>query len=54
VLAPQNLAAAAWYSATTDLLATTLGLVALWAVARGRWLPLLRATAAAWLSKEWA
>lgn len=52
VLAPQNLAAASWFSATTDLLATDLGLLALWAVARGRWPAVLLATAAACLSKE--
>lgn len=52
VLAPQNLAAASWFSATTDLLATDLGLLALWAIARGRWPGVLLATAAACLSKE--
>jgi hypothetical protein len=51
-LAPQNLAAALWFSATTDLLATVLVLASLLALVRGR-----RATAAvlalaAFLSKE--
>ena len=52
VLAPQNLTAASWFSATTDLLATDFGLLALWAVARRRWLPSVLATAAACLCKE--
>ncbi len=52
VLAPQNLAAASWFSATTDLLATDFTLLALWGVARGRWPAALLATAAACLSKE--
>jgi len=52
VLSPQNLTAASWFSATTDLLATDLGLLALWAVVRGRWPVVLLATAAACLSKE--
>ncbi len=52
VLAPQNLAAASWFSATTDLLATDLGLIALGRVARGRWPSALLATAAACLGKE--
>ncbi len=52
VLAPQNLTAASWFSATTDLLATDLGLVALWAVARRRLLACWLATAAACLCKE--
>lgn len=52
VLFPQNLAAASWFSATTDLLATDLTLVALWALARGRWGGVLLATAAACLCKE--
>ncbi|HVY36431.1 MAG TPA: hypothetical protein VHM31_00805 [Polyangia bacterium] len=52
VLAPHNLTAASWFSATTDLLATDLGLLALWAAARRRWLPGLLATAAACLCKE--
>ncbi|MFL5306105.1 MAG: hypothetical protein ACJ8F1_12880 [Polyangia bacterium] len=52
VLAPQNLAAASWFSATTDLLATDLGLLALWAVSRRRLAVCLLATAAACLCKE--
>jgi hypothetical protein len=52
VLAPQNLAAASWFSATTDLLATDLGLLALWAVVRRRSPACLLATAAACLCKE--
>jgi hypothetical protein len=51
-LSPQNLAAASWFSATTDLLATVFVLVALVAVARGRTVACLLATAAACLSKE--
>ncbi len=51
-LSPQNLATAAWFSATTDLLATTFVLLALVAVARGRAVASLLATAAACLSKE--
>ncbi|HXU61509.1 MAG TPA: hypothetical protein VN962_07410 [Polyangia bacterium] len=52
VLSPQNLSAAAWFSATTDLLATSLALAALGAVARNRWAGALVATAAACLCKE--
>ncbi|MES1164192.1 MAG: hypothetical protein ABUR63_00425 [Verrucomicrobiota bacterium] len=52
VLAPQNLTASSWFSATTDLLATDLGLVALWAVARRRILVSSLVTAAACLCKE--
>ncbi|HVT08645.1 MAG TPA: hypothetical protein VHO67_14410 [Polyangia bacterium] len=52
LLAPQNLTAASWFSATTDLLATDFGLLALWATARRRWLASLLATAAACLCKE--
>lgn len=52
VLSPQNLAAASWFSATTDLLATDLALVALWASVRRRPLFAVMATAAACLCKE--
>jgi hypothetical protein len=51
-LSPQNLSAALWFSATTDLLATVFVLLALLAVVRGRTLLSLAATAAACLSKE--
>ncbi len=52
VLSPQNLAAASWFSATTDLLATDLALVALWATAGRRGFTAVAATAAACLCKE--
>lgn len=51
-LAPQNLAAALWFSATTDLLATLLILAALLALVRGRRLAAAAAALAAFLSKE--
>ena len=51
-LSPQNLSAAAWFSATTDLLATVFVLLALLAVAKNRPVLSLLATAAACLSKE--
>jgi len=51
-LAPQNLAAALWFSATTDLLATVFVLAALLALLRGRPLVSALAALAAFLSKE--
>ena len=51
-LAPQNLAAALWFSATTDLLATVLVLGSLVALLRGRRLIAALAALAAFLSKE--
>ena len=51
-LAPQNLAAALWFSATTDLLATVFVLGALLALVRGRRLIAALAALAAFLSKE--
>jgi len=51
-LAPQNLAAALWFSATTDLLATLLVLAALLALVRGRWVAAAVFALAAFLSKE--
>ncbi len=51
-LAPQNLAAALWFSATTDLLATVLVLGALLALVRGRRLAAAALALAAFLSKE--
>jgi hypothetical protein len=51
-LAPQNLAAALWFSATTDLLATVFVLGALLALLRGRRLVAALAALAAFLSKE--
>ena len=51
-LAPQNLAAALWFSATTDLLATVFVLGALVALLRGRRLIAALAALAAFLSKE--
>ena len=51
-LAPQNLAAALWFSATTDLLATVLVLGALVAIVRGRRAVAALAALAAFLSKE--
>jgi hypothetical protein len=51
-LAPQNLAAALWFSATTDLLATVLVLGALLALVRGRRVTASLAALAAFLSKE--
>jgi hypothetical protein len=51
-LAPQNLAAALWFSATTDLLATVFVLAALLALLRGRRLAAALAALAAFLSKE--
>ena len=51
-LAPQNLAAALWFSATTDLLATVFVLGSLVALLRGRRLIAALAALAAFLSKE--
>ncbi len=51
-LAPQNLSAALWFSATTDLLATVLVLAALLALVRGRRALAAVAALAAFLSKE--
>ena len=51
-LAPQNLAAALWFSATTDLLATVFVLGSLIALLRGRRLIAALAALAAFLSKE--
>ncbi len=51
-LAPQNLAAALWFSATTDLLATVFVLGSLVALLRGRRLVAALAALAAFLSKE--
>ncbi len=51
-LAPQNLAAALWFSATTDLLATVLVLASLLALVRGRRVVAAAAALAAFLSKE--
>jgi hypothetical protein len=51
-LAPQNLAAALWFSATTDLLATVFVLGSLVALLRGRRLIAALVALAAFLSKE--
>ena len=51
-LAPQNLDAAAWFSASTDLFATAFVLAALVATARGRMPAAAAAALAAYLSKE--
>ncbi|HLK89198.1 MAG TPA: hypothetical protein VKZ18_04835 [Polyangia bacterium] len=51
-LAPQNLSAALWFSATTDLLATVLCLAALLALVRGRRVAAAVAALAAFLAKE--
>jgi hypothetical protein len=51
-LAPQNLAAALWFSATTDLLATVFVLASLLALVRGRGAVAALAALAAFLSKE--
>ena len=51
-LAPQNLDAAYWFSASTDLFATVFVLAALTAAARGRIGLALAAALAAYLSKE--
>lgn len=51
-LAPQNLAAALWFSATTDLLATVFVLASLVAVVRGRRAVAALAALAAFFSKE--
>ncbi len=51
-LAPQNLAAALWFSATTDLLATVFVLGSLIALLRGRPVIAALAALAAFLSKE--
>ena len=51
-LAPQNLSAALWFSATTDLLATVFVLAALLALLRGRRVIAALAALAAFLSKE--
>ncbi len=51
-LAPQNLSAALWFSATTDLLATVFVLGSLLALVRGRRLVAALAALAAFLSKE--
>lgn len=51
-LAPQNLAAASWFSASTDLLATALAVLGLLAIARDRFFAAIAATAAACLCKE--
>ena len=51
-LAPQNLSAALWFSATTDLLATVFVLGALLALLRGRRLIAAVVALAAFLSKE--
>ena len=51
-LAPQNLAAALWFSATTDLLATVFVLGSLVALLRGRRVIAALAALAAFLSKE--
>ena len=51
-LAPQNLAAALWFSATTDLLATVLVLASLLALVRGQRTVAAAAALAAFLSKE--
>jgi len=51
-LAPQNLAAALWFSATTDLLATLFALAALLALVRGHRVAAAVAALAAFLSKE--
>lgn len=52
LLAPQNLAAAYWFSASTDLLATLFVLLALIAVARARFGVAALIALAAYLSKE--
>jgi hypothetical protein len=51
-LAPQNLAAALWFSATTDLLASVLVLATLLALVRGRRAAAAAVALAAFLSKE--
>jgi hypothetical protein len=51
-LAPQNLAAALWFSATTDLLATVFVLGSLLALVRGRRITAAVTALAAFLSKE--
>jgi hypothetical protein len=51
-LAPQNLAAALWFSATTDLLATVLVLATLLALVRGQRAVAAAAALAAFLCKE--
>jgi hypothetical protein len=51
-LAPQNLAAALWFSATTDLLATALVLASLLALVRGRRAVAAAAALGAYLAKE--
>ncbi len=52
LLAPQNLDAASWFSASTDLFATVFVLAALIAAVRGRLLIAALAALAAYLSKE--
>jgi hypothetical protein len=52
LLAPQNLAAALWFSATTDLLATVLILGSLLALVRGRRVAAAFVALAAFLAKE--
>jgi len=51
-LAPQNLEAASWFSASTDLFATVFVLAALGAAVRGRALSAAAAALAAYCSKE--
>ncbi len=51
-VAPQNLEAAYWFAASTDLLATTFALAALVALARGRGTPAALLATLAYLSKE--
>ena len=52
LIAPQNLDAASWFSASTDLFATVFVLAALIAAVRGRLLIAAVAALAAYLSKE--
>jgi hypothetical protein len=52
LLAPQNLDAASWFSASTDLLAAVFVLAALIALVRGRFVGAAAAALAAYLSKE--
>jgi hypothetical protein len=52
LLAPQNLDAAAWFSASTDLLATVCVLGSLIATVRGKLVPAAALALAAYLSKE--
>ena len=52
LIAPQNLDAASWYSASTDLFATVFVLGALTAAVRGRFAVAAVASLAAYLSKE--